>query len=394
VWRDLTEVIAARDPAPSWRWRAAWHQPALYAVLTAAAVYLFRFGVGTDTTAPWVLVPLEVAPLPLAIRHPLVGWRVGWFAMAITPLVLTQHAGTFPWNKMQLAVLWLIVCVAGYRHGRRVLWWIWALTLLPYLLRIVSVDSPDRGPDALIALGMTAVVIATDAVSSRRRIAHELVEQAALTEVAQARGAVLEERTRIAREMHDIVAHHMSLIAVRAESTPYRLADLPEPVREEFAALSGAAREAMTDMRRLLGVLRDSRPVDLAPQPRLSDVPALVDSAREAGVEVRLEVAAPLDDLPASIGVCAYRIVQESLSNAGRHAPGSAVTVSVGQRAATLALRVANGPGGVSRAVSGGGHGLAGMRERVALLGGTLSAGPAEGGGFVVSAVLPLREGS
>jgi signal transduction histidine kinase len=206
---------------------------------------------------------------------------------------------------------------------------------------------------------------------------------------------VLEERSRIARELHDVVAHHMSLIAVRAETAPYRLDGLPEPVAEEFGALSELARAALADMRRLLGVLRQDQPAALAPQPRLAELPELVAATRRAGMPVELTVAAGLGEVPAGVGLCAYRIVQESLSNASQHAPGAAVTVTVGQADGAVRLRVANGPGqppGPGDGEHRPGHGLIGMRERVALLGGSLSAGPAPGGGFVVSAVLPVGE--
>ena len=136
-------------------------------------------------------------------------------------------------------------------------------------------------------------------------------------------------------------------------------------------------------------------PAALAPQPQLADLPALIDAARGAGVSVELSAAPAVGRVPPGVGVCAYRIVQESLSNASQHAPGAAVTVSVGQEAGAVLLRVANGPGGAAGPPEDGhgpGHGLTGMRERVALLGGSLSAGPAPGGGFVVSAVLPVGE--
>src|SRR6266852_2263133 len=185
----------------------------------------------------------------------------------------------------------------------------------------------------------------------------------------------------------------MSLIAVRAETAPYRLSGLPESARAEFGSLSEVAREALADMRRLLGVLRHDQPGGLAPQPQLSDLPALVDAARRAGVPVELSVPGAMGDVPSGVAVCAYRIVQESLSNASQHAPGAAVSVSVGHDGGVVLLRVANGPGGPagpSQSEPGSGNGLTGMRERVALLGGSLSAGPSAGGGFVVSAVLPL----
>ena len=187
----------------------------------------------------------------------------------------------------------------------------------------------------------------------------------------------------------------MSLIAVRAETAPYRLSGLPEPVRAEFGSLSEAAREALADMRRLLGVLRNDEPAGRAPQPRLSDLPVLIEAIRQAGVPVELTAAPALDRVPPGVGMCAYRIVQESLSNASRHAPGAAVKVSVDHGADAVRLRVANGPGKAASPAgnenwNGPGQGLAGMRERAALLGGWLSAGPSPDGGFVVSAMLPL----
>ena len=285
----------------------------------------------------------------------------------------------------------------------------WALTLIPWWLW----SAPHRLGCVLGTVAFTAAAVAVDSMSSRRRAQQALADQTELTELEQARRAVLEERAKIARELHDVVAHHMSLIAVRAETAPYRLAGLPGPVTAEFGALSEAAREALADMRRLLGVLRNDEPAARAPQPQLSDLPVLIDAAREAGVPVELAAPPALGQVPAGVGVCAYRIVQESLSNASRHAPGAAVTVSVGQEASAVLLRVANGPGGPrsrrgrrDRSRGGGrrarspvdgdgqgpGHGLAGMRERVALLGGSLTAGPAPGGGFVVSAILPTGQ--
>jgi signal transduction histidine kinase len=339
-----------------------------------------------------VLVALAVAAaLPLAPRYPLLGWRIAWLTLLLVPLAAVRWQGYVPWNPAQILVLVLLFCAAGVRHSRPVLCWMWALSLLPWWLWTVK-----NGPGILIGtlgtLAFTAVAVAVDALGARRRAQQALADQAERTELEQARRAVLEERARIARELHDVVAHHMSLIAVRAESAPYRLDDLSEPVREELGALGGAAREALADMRRLLGVLRDDQPAARSPQPQLSDLPALVGSAREAGVPVELS-APPALQVPSGVGVCAYRIVQESLSNAGRHAPGAAVTVTVDHDAGAVLLQVANGPGTSPSPPANGhgpGHGLAGMRERVALLGGSLTAGPSPSGGFVVSVVLPL----
>jgi signal transduction histidine kinase len=421
--RGLGQALAGSEPAPAGRARPPRRTRAANAGIGVATLALCiasvvsinaRPGLSLEflghpplSTGQILLALAVVVPLPLAARYPMLGWRIGWLELLLAPLVHGYWWGGWPWGPVQVAALLAAFCVAGVRQQRPVLWWMWALTLIPWWLWLAR-DLPDLGGPFGATFVFTAVTIAVDSVSSRLRAQQALDAQTERTGLEQARRAVLEERARIARELHDVVAHHMSLIAVRAETAPYRLSGLPEPVRAEFGSLSEAAREALTDMRRLLGVLRDDQPAGRAPQPQLSDLPILVDTARQAGVLVELTVAAALHQVPAGVGVCAYRIVQESLSNASQHAPGAAVTVSVGNGASAVLLRIANGPG--RAAASGGadgvgaadgvggpagngrrpGQGLAGMRERVALLGGSLSAGPAPGGGFVVSAVLPL----
>jgi len=415
--RGLIQVLAGPDPPPAWRWRSAPQLLAVYAAVGGATLALFALGLATmheglhtgigpfplarlqDSLRWRVLAAAVVLPLPLAIRYPLLAWRIGWLTLLLTPPLTGIQWGSWPGNQAQIPVLLVAFCVAGVRHPRPVLWWMWALTLIPWWLWI-GPGLPRWPGSAAATILFTAAAIAVDSLTTRWRAQRALAAQTERVELEQARRAVLQERARIARELHDVVAHHMSLIAVRAETAPYRLGDLTEPVRAEFQSLS-AARAALADMRRLLGVLRDDRAAALAPQPQLSDLPVLVDAARRAGVSVELSVLAVRDPVPAGVGVCAYRIVQESLSNASRHAPGAAVTVLVAQRPGAVLLRVTNGPGGLAELAgasgaardgpaAGPGHGLAGMRERVALLGGSLSAGPAPDGGFVVSAVLPL----
>jgi signal transduction histidine kinase len=187
-------------------------------------------------------------------------------------------------------------------------------------------------------------------------------------------------------------------IAVRTEAAPYRLKRLDGDARTEFSELGGTAREALTEMRRLLGVLRTGEAAEQGPQPGLGELPGLVDAARSAGLSVEFTRRGPLDELPAAVGVCAYRIAQESLSNAGRHAPGAAISVTVHVEPRVVRLKICNGPpaatpnGSVARTPAIRGHGLAGMQERVTLLGGTFAAGPVPGGGFEVAAELPTRE--
>jgi signal transduction histidine kinase len=413
--RGLIETIAGRDPAPAWTWRSPQERRAAYTALALAVLALCIINVATvrgtasmhgllsrTTHVPIIQLPSSlgqkllavavVAPLPLAARYPLLAWRIGWLALLLVPLVPANWWGGWPWSPPQVVALLAVFLLAGVRRQRAVLWWMWALSLIPWWLWLTADVANLDGPVGATIV-FAAATIAVDSIGSRLRAQRALAAQAERTEAERARLAALEERTRIARELHDVVAHHMSLIAVRAETAPYRLSDLPDSARAEFGALSAAAREALADMRRLLGVLRHDQPAVLAPQPQLSDLQVLVEAARQAGVSVELSVPGALDRVPPGVGVCAYRIVQESLSNASQHSPGAAVTVSVDQESGAVLLRVANGPGtpaDLSRTERGAGGGLTGMRERVTLLGGSLSAGPAADGGFVVSAVLPL----
>ena len=394
AWHGLVQVLIGPDPPSVWRWRSPQQRRTAYAALGVATLALCVVNLVPGVSQPGQLllaVPV-VAPLPLAARYPMLAWRIGWLALLLAPLVPATWWGGWPWGRGQILALLGAFCLAGIRQQRPELWWMWALTLIPWWLWLAA-GAPDLTGPASATIVFTAAVIAVDSTGSRLRAQQALAAQTERAEAERARRAVLEERTRIAREMHDVVAHHMSLIAVRAETAPYRLPGLPEPARAEFGSLGKEAREALVEMRRLLGVLRQDQPAALAPQPQLADLPALVDTVRQAGVSVQLSVPPALGQVPSGVGVCAYRIVQESLSNASQHAPGAAVTVSVGHDSGAVLLRVANGPGGPAGPAGNDhepGHGLTGMRERVALLGGSLSAGPAPDGGFVVSAVLPL----
>nr|WP_184830212.1 sensor histidine kinase [Jiangella mangrovi] len=261
----------------------------------------------------------------------------------------------------------------------------------------------NAGTSVTLIIAATAVAVIGDLVRSRRSTSRDLERQTELSELEKARRTVLEERSRLARDLHDVVAHHMSMVVVQAETAPYRLEDLPDDARAEFASISGSARQALDEIRGLLGVLRGTdEAVALAPQPGVEQLTDLVDGARRSGVAVELSTTGePPAALPGTTGLSAYRIVQESLANAVRHAPGSEVTVDVRYTETAVELRIRNSPpvdDGVSGAVADGvsraaasGHGLPGMRERAAVVGGTLTAGPTTTGGFAVTAVLPYR---
>ena len=321
-------------------------------------------------------------------------------------------------------ILTIVYVVAGLRYGPPRLWWLAVLTLIPVWLW----TGPDWTYPIRLTIALAVLTAGLYGIRAWGRDRQRLAAQTQQTRHQRERNAVLEERARIARELHDVVAHHMSMIAVQAETAPYRLAakpgaeTLPEPVSEEFAALGQAAREALIEMRRLLGVLRtpdNSKKRDsarttvgtespaespaetqaaaevaaLAPQPRLDDVPELVATARRAGAAVTLQMPGNGEQLPASVGLTAYRIVQESLSNAARHAPGARISVTVDESPPYVRITVTNEPPATGQPhADGTGHGLAGMRERVTLLGGQLRAGPEPDGGYAVRAVLPMND--
>ena len=214
-----------------------------------------------------------LAPLALILRYPLLAWRVGWLALLLVPLVPAAWWGGWPWGPPQLIAMLAAFCLAGVRCERAVLWSMWALSLIPWLLWLAADVANKDGPVGATIV-FTAATVAVDSIGSRLRAQRALSAQRERTEDERARRAVLEERTRIARELHDVVAHHMSLIAVRAETAPYRLSGLGDPVLAEFGALSAAAREALADMRRLLGVLRQDEHAVLAPNPSYQTCPS------------------------------------------------------------------------------------------------------------------------
>jgi signal transduction histidine kinase len=219
------------------------------------------------------------------------------------------------------------------------------------------------------------------------------------------------ERARIARELHDVVAHHISMVAVQAETARLTTHGLPAAGAQRFTEIGDTARAGLTEMRRLLGVLRDDAEdagatvADRHPQPGLPQLAELIDAAREAtaGRSTRLIVSGRVTEFDPGVELAAYRIVQEALTNARRHAPGAAVDVELRYDAAALHLRIRDngpgpalagpldGPGAPGGPSSSGGHGLLGMRERALAVGGSLRTGPAPGGGFCVEAYLPAK---
>lgn len=250
--------------------------------------------------------------------------------------------------------------------------------VVPYVVSIGAIVT------AAWALGFAA--------QQRERFVTSLVaraEQAERIAEREVELAARDERSRIAREMHDVVAHGLSVIVVQADGARYAAAKDPDVAVGTLATISATGRESLTEMRRLLGLLRDGD-TGVAPQPGLDDVRHLVDEARAAGMQVEADLPESAPDVPDGVGLAAYRIVQESLTNVRKHAgprASVALRVTVGR---AVEVEVRDDGRGAAAASDGRGLGVTGMRERAAVHGGTLEAGPAPGGGFVVSARLPL----
>ncbi|WP_309238374.1 sensor histidine kinase [Actinoplanes aureus] len=331
------------------------------------------------TAVAGIIAAGSVLPVIVAYRWPVMAWRLAFLMMFAGVIGADPHQ-SWPWNSVLIVGFLLVLARLAATNESMVTVWATVLSLIPVFLFAPYAN----------AWGAAMLVVAVAALGdiiSRRRRARELTE---ITELEQARRAVLEERARIAREMHDVVAHHMSMIAVQAETAPYRLEGLPEQAKQELASIATAARAALTDMRRLLGVLRaEQAEAEKEPQPGYAEIAGLVTTARRAGLPVTTELP-ELTDLPEAVGLTAYRIVQEALANAARHAPGGPVRLVARADRDQLELDIRNeltGPVRTGRT----GHGLVGMRERVTLLGGELTAGPDGDGGYRITARIPRQ---
>jgi signal transduction histidine kinase len=250
-----------------------------------------------------------------------------------------------------------------------------------------------RGGD-LSNTGVTFAVVTAIVILLVRRVVGERERRAQLAERERdvaAREAVVEERARIARELHDAIAHNVSMMVVQAGAERRVIDQERGSTKEVLETIERIGRDALTEMRRLVGMLRSDRADELAPQPGLSDLPTLLAQVHEAGLPVELELEGEPRQLPVGIELSAYRIIQEALTNALKHAGQAHAVVRVRYGAESLELKIIDdGPGGPARVASGG-HGLAGMRERVALYGGRLDAGRRPSGGFAVRVLLPVR---
>ncbi|OLR91000.1 sensor histidine kinase [Actinokineospora bangkokensis] len=352
----------------------------------------------TGVAEPWYWVVGAGLLLPLVVRRrkPVLS---AYCVLGAGFVQLVTHA--YPGARFaDLALgisLYTLVAYATRRHGGLYAVWLAIGTVVWALLRL-------QGFNGVFVVAVYAVIFALcwtlgEFSGARRAYQLEVERRLELLETErgqQARIAVADERTRIARELHDVVAHAVSVIVVQADGAAYAVRGAPETAEQALATISATGREALTELRRLLGVLRSEHgESDRAPQPGAQSLADLAERVRGTGVPVELELSGGLDALPAGVGLGVYRIVQEALTNTIKHAgPGARARVRVRRGGDQVELEVLDEGAGRSRVVApGSGNGLIGMRERANVFGGTLSAGPRPEGGWRVHAVLPVAEG-
>jgi signal transduction histidine kinase len=350
----------------------------------------------------FVGVLVQVSAIPLALIRPWVAAPLS-VAGALT-IMSAAHGGTapWPWAVTTMIAQAFVLAFVGFRAtaalGIGTL--IGAAVLSGILAPIVNPtrDLQAVAVDLVVFTSIAGVALAVGIVAREwRAIRGQLARERRTTEGERALRLVAEEKTRIARELHDVVAHSMSIITVQATSAPLRHPQADAQTRQEFEEIAALSRRALTEMRSLLTVLRE--PVARAPQPRLSGIPELVTQSQRSGLSVRLLGAEWLSDdaVDETVGLSAYRIVQEALSNVMRHTRGADVEVTVkrdGGLDLTISNRHSTGPSAStpdSVIAADPGNGLVGMRERAASVGGTLVFGPTDDGGYVVHATLPLQ---
>jgi signal transduction histidine kinase len=345
------------------------------------------------------LHPAWVSAPTMAIAGVVLAWRRAYpipvMLVAVSMMIVqaaagqTQHSAVAPvvavgvtswsigaYEERRRAILGLCLLVCGVWVGM-------AVDLLRGTDHYMGTDFP------WIAAFVASPGIFGLAFGARTRILRAAEARAARLELER-REAVASERTRIARELHDVIAHSVSVMTVQAGAAEEMLKLDPARAVEPVRAVQETGRQALVEMKRLVGMLReDDDELGLSPQPGIADVEQLVARMRDAGLAVTLRVEGDSRPMPIGVDLSAYRVVQEALTNSLKHG-GQAAVVTLRYAARSLAVEVTDDGGGVSTG-KGDGHGLVGMRERVGIFGGTFEAGPREGGGFAVRALLPAR---
>ncbi|WP_140403542.1 sensor histidine kinase [Microbacterium sp. JB110] len=374
---------------------AVWYvsASAVAAVLYAVAAPLEAVQYGAPVLVALLITAARFGAIVLAVRFPLSAAMLFAAASVVVRWSPAPNGLPWPWTVTTMVGFVALVLIVWARHG-------WLRGLIVYAVPAVSVSALAAIEFDARSLSGFIVAVSVGAVAAgaaallreRARLGRALTKEREVSEAEQERRLVSEERQRIARELHDVVAHGLSLIQVQATSARYRLQDVPDDAAAEFDDIAASARTSLAEMRHLLGALRgDEQPAQHAPQPTIEDVGDLVADARRAGADASL-TAVNLDSVPTAVSLTSYRIVQEALSNAIRHAPGTRVDIALHHDDGRLLIEVRNSaPAQPAPRASGSGHGLIGMRERAGLLGGTLTAGATDVGGYLIRAELPVE---
>lgn len=357
-------------------------------VLDVMQHYAVRPSVAFVVTFP------RVAPVLIYRWRPLVAWVLELLAVLMLALITAPVSPAEPWpwavsSVASVTVLAGVVASRGHRRLSSVMFGV--LTAVSFVLTLTP-KANDWASSAVTVMACGLAIIVGDFVHGRRNLAAELAEERQVSAAERELRSVVEERARIARELHDVVAHHMSMITVQAETARFRHHDLPDSALTEFTEIAHVARTSLTELRGLLSALRDENETpNRTPQPTMSDLPALVARITTAGPPVTLTAPHDTKDIPQVLQLAVYRIVQEALSNVVRHAGNPETQVTITKADHTLRVEITNArPRHPTPPSSpGGGHGLVGLRERTTILGGEFEVDqPA--GGWRVRATLPL----
>ncbi|MGW6740286.1 sensor histidine kinase [Streptomyces sp. NPDC055025] len=433
LWTTAT-VPPPRVGRSRWlEWRPALVSPlavlAPLLLLLNTNQYAFDYRIGVPVAV--LLATIQSASLVTAPFLPVLAWWASTLAMVVVTALARPALGhSMSWIDSGFAVQVLAVFLVALRVRPRIAAEVLVISVLAVMLGGALASGLQSGVGSVGAILVIAVVLGA-ALRGRQVARTELVVQEEITAEERARRTLLEERNRIARELHDVVAHHMSVISIQAQAAPHLAENPSEELRENLAGIRENAVEALTELRRVLGVLRSedalAEGARHAPQPSLDRLDELVGNVRAAGVAITTRTVGEPRPLPPGVGLSAFRIVQEALSNVMRHAPGAEVRVETGYHPTGVTVRVTNtapdptappSPSAPSASASsaspsssasaspspspspspssspGAGHGLLGMRERTAMLGGELATGATPDGGWEVTALLPTNHSS
>lgn len=348
----------------------------------------------------FALAAVHCGGIPLAVRMPVLAVLVSVPAAIALQAIGLQVGHAWPWWVVQMVTQSLVVFVVALRCPWQIGVGAWLAPILASaaLAGFGSRDADPVSVNVIVHASVSGAALVLALVLAQwNLIRTQLVRERRVTAEEQSRRRLAEDRARIARELHDVIAHSMSMIAVQATTARYRNPQFGEAAMAEFDEIGASSRQALEEMRGLLGVLRHGdEPGERRPQPRFTDIPELIEQADRAGMHVTFGWPADAAALRVGdvTGLAAYRIVQEALSNAIRHAPGALVEVTCRAEGGDLAIAVRNGPS-APRTVLGPpedrphGQGIVGMKERAVGVGGTVDAGATEDG-FLVEARLPM----